>query len=73
MFELRTAITWNGIGSSRVMVLSLSENANSAPHVQREIAHTLYTKRRKPFPRAHRPGKLLITKGESLFICTLGS
>jgi hypothetical protein len=29
--------------------------------------------RRKPFPRAHRPGKFPVTKGESTFICTLGS
>ena len=40
-----TAATWNAIGSSRVMVLLLSENANSAPHIQREIAHAFYTRR----------------------------
>ena len=27
------------------MVLLLSENTNSAPHIQREIAHAFYTKR----------------------------
>jgi cytoskeletal protein RodZ len=43
--EDRTAATWNAIGSSRVMVLLLSENANAAPHIQREIAHAFYTKR----------------------------
>ena len=40
-----TAATWNAFGSSRVMVLLLSENANSAPHIQREIAHAFYTRR----------------------------
>jgi hypothetical protein len=40
-----TAATRNAIGSSRVMVLLLSENANSAPHIQREIAHAFYTRR----------------------------
>jgi hypothetical protein len=40
-----TAATWSAIGSSRVMVLLVSENANSAPHIQREIAHAFYTKR----------------------------
>ncbi|MGC1299030.1 MAG: toll/interleukin-1 receptor domain-containing protein, partial [Alloacidobacterium sp.] len=40
-----TEATRNAIGSSRVMVLLLSENANSAPHIQREIAHAFYTKR----------------------------
>ena len=35
----------NAIGSSRVMVLVLSENANAATHIQREIAHAFYTKR----------------------------
>ena len=40
-----TADTRNAISSSRVMVLLLSENANSAPHIQREIAHAFYTRR----------------------------
>jgi hypothetical protein len=40
-----TEATRNAIGSSRVMVILLSENANSAPHIQREIAHAFYTKR----------------------------
>src|SRR5438132_8922314 len=35
----------NAIGSSRVMVLVLSENANAAPHIGREIAHAFYTRR----------------------------
>jgi len=39
-----TEATRNAIGSSRVMVLLLSENANSAPHIKREIAHAFYTK-----------------------------
>jgi TIR domain len=33
------------IGSSRVMVLVLSENANAATHLEREIAHAYYAKR----------------------------
>src|SRR6478609_4658139 len=33
------------LASSRAMLLLLSENANSAPHIQREIAHAFYTKR----------------------------
>ena len=37
--------TRNAIGSSRVMLLVLSENANAAPHIEREIAHAFYTKR----------------------------
>jgi TIR domain len=40
-----TEATRNAIGSSRVMVLVLSENANAAPHLEREIAHAFYTKR----------------------------
>jgi hypothetical protein len=50
--------TRNAIGSSRVMLLVLSENANAAPHIEREIAHAFYTKRiivpwrlTKTFPR----------------------
>jgi hypothetical protein len=43
--EDRTETTRNAIGSSRVMVLVLSENANSAPHIRREIAHAFYTRR----------------------------
>ena len=40
-----TKVTRNAIGSSRLMVLVLSENANTAPHIEREIAHAFYTKR----------------------------
>ena len=43
--EDRTEATRKAIGSSRVMVLVLSENANAAPHIEREIAHAFYTKR----------------------------
>jgi hypothetical protein len=35
--------TRNAIGLSRVIVLVLSENANAAPHIEREIAHAFYT------------------------------
>lgn len=37
------------IGSSRVIVLVLSENANAAPHIQKEIAHA-YSMRRIIIP-----------------------
>ena len=40
-----TEATRNAIASSRLMVLVLSENANAAPHLEREIAHAFYTKR----------------------------
>ena len=40
-----TETTRKAIGSSRVMVLVLSENANAAPHIERELAHAFYTKR----------------------------
>src|ERR1700680_4339319 len=40
-----TEATRNAIGSSRVIVLVLSENANAAPHIEREIAHAFYTRR----------------------------
>jgi TIR domain-containing protein len=40
-----TEATRNAIGSSRVMVLMISENANAAPHIEREIAHAFYTRR----------------------------
>ena len=40
-----TEATRKAIGSSRVMVLVLSENANAAPHIEREIAHAYYTRR----------------------------
>ena len=39
-----TEATRNAIASSRLMVLVLSENANAAPHLEREIAHAFYTK-----------------------------
>src|SRR5260370_23853697 len=35
----------NAIASSRVVALVLSENANAAPHIEREIAHAFYTGR----------------------------
>jgi hypothetical protein len=40
-----TEATRNAIGSSRVIVLVLSENANAAHHIEREIAHAFYTRR----------------------------
>ena len=40
-----TEATRNAIGSSRVMVLVLSENANAAHHIEREVAHAFYTRR----------------------------
>src|SRR5271165_2015835 len=40
-----TEATRNAIGSSRVMVVVLSENANAAHHIEREIAHAFYTRR----------------------------
>jgi hypothetical protein len=40
-----TTATRTAIRSSRVMVLVLSENANAAPHIKREIAHAFYTRR----------------------------
>jgi hypothetical protein len=40
-----TEATRNAIASSRLMVLVLSENANAAPHIEREIAHAFYIKR----------------------------
>jgi hypothetical protein len=40
-----TKATRRAIESSRVMVLMLSENANTSPHIEREIAHAFYTKR----------------------------
>ena len=39
-----TEATRNAIASSRLMVLVLSENANAAPHLEREIAHAFYSK-----------------------------
>jgi hypothetical protein len=40
-----TESTRNAIGSSRLVLLVLTENANTAPHIEREIAHAFYTKR----------------------------
>jgi TIR domain len=37
--------TRKAIRSSRAMVLVFSENANAAPHIEREIAHAFYTGR----------------------------
>jgi len=41
----RRDATRNAIGCSHVMLLVLSENANAAPHIEREIAHAFYTRR----------------------------
>ena len=43
--EDRAEATRNAIGSSHVIVLVLSENANAATHIEREIAHAFYTRR----------------------------
>jgi TIR domain len=40
-----TEATQKAIGSSRVVVVVLSENANAAPHIEREIAHAFYMRR----------------------------
>ena len=40
-----TEVTRKAIRSSRAMVLVFSENANTAPHIEREIAHAFYTGR----------------------------
>ena len=40
-----TEATRKAIRSSRAMVLVFSENANAAPHIEREIAHAFYTGR----------------------------
>jgi hypothetical protein len=40
-----TEVTRKAIRSSHVMVLVFSENANAAPHIEREIAHAFYTGR----------------------------
>jgi hypothetical protein len=40
-----TDATQKAIGSSRVIVVVLSENANAAPHIEREIAHAFYMRR----------------------------
>ncbi|MBV8375644.1 MAG: TIR domain-containing protein [Verrucomicrobia bacterium] len=40
-----TEATRHAIQSSCLMVLVLSENANVAPHLEREIAHAFYTRR----------------------------
>lgn len=40
-----TEATRKAIESSRVIVLVLSENANAAPHIRREIAHASYMRR----------------------------
>jgi hypothetical protein len=37
--------TRKAIASSRAMVIVLSENANAAPHIEREITHAFYTRR----------------------------
>ena len=40
-----TETTRKAIGSSRVVVVVLSENANAAPHIEREIAHAFSMRR----------------------------
>jgi hypothetical protein len=40
-----TEATRSAIESSRVIVLILSENANAAPHLEKEIAHAFYRRR----------------------------
>src|SRR5262252_8872667 len=40
-----TEATRKAIRSSRAIVLVFSENANAAPHIEREIAHAFYTGR----------------------------
>jgi TIR domain len=40
-----TEATRRAIRSSRAMVLVFSENANAAPHIEREMAHAFYTGR----------------------------
>ena len=40
-----TEATRDAIGSSRVVVLVFSENANAAPHIEREIAHAFYSEK----------------------------
>jgi hypothetical protein len=40
-----TNATLRAIGSSSVMLLLFSENANSSPHLAKEIAHAYYTRR----------------------------
>ena len=40
-----TEATQKAIGSTRMIVLVLSENANAAPHIQKEIAHAFYLRR----------------------------
>ena len=40
-----TDATRSAIDSSRVIVLVLSENANAAPHIEREIAHAFHARR----------------------------
>src|SRR5215468_9859978 len=40
-----TEVTRKAIRSSRAMVLVFSENANTAPHIERELAHAFYTGR----------------------------
>ncbi len=40
-----TEATRKAIGSSRLIVLVLSENANAAPHIEREIARSFYMRR----------------------------
>jgi TIR domain len=40
----RPEATRRAIASSRAMLVVLSENANAAPHIEREIAHAFYTR-----------------------------
>jgi hypothetical protein len=61
-----TQVTRNAIGSSRLMVLVLSENANAAPHIEREIAHAFYAQ------RAILPVRLIRTPPPREFLFYLG-
>jgi hypothetical protein len=61
-----TEATRTAIASSRAMVLLLSENANVAPHIEREIAHAFYTK------RAILPVRLSETPPKRAFLFYLG-
>ncbi|MBV8377636.1 MAG: toll/interleukin-1 receptor domain-containing protein, partial [Verrucomicrobia bacterium] len=43
--EENWTFTRNAIASSQLIVLVLSEHANAAPHIKRELAHAFYTRR----------------------------
>jgi hypothetical protein len=62
-----TEATRKAIASSKVMVLVLSDNANAAPHIEREMAHAFYTK------RAIFPVRLTETPPQRDFLFYLGN